>query len=124
MSTERGSDDSRAVGPVGGRRRRRALIGGVTTTLVVSAMWLTAAATASAFSAHESVEQVYVTGLAPGAQMSLLKKNGETVSTQDADALGGLLFRNVAPGSHYRVRLSSTGEESAPLTVHKQKAAP
>ena len=52
---------------------------------------------ASAFSAHGSVEQVYVTGLAPSAQMSLLRSNGETVSTQTADSLGGLLFRNVAP---------------------------
>ena len=101
---------------------RRALLG-VIPALVVTAVWLTIAATASAFSAHGSVEQVYVTGLAPSAQMSLLRKNGETVSTQSADALGGLLFRNVAPGSHYRVRLSSTGEESALLTVHKQKAA-
>jgi hypothetical protein len=90
---------------------------------VVLAAWLATAATASAFSAHGSVEQVYVTGLAPGAQMSLLRKNGETVSTQTADALGGLLFRNVAPGSRYRVRLTSTSEESAPLTVHTQKAA-
>jgi predicted acyl esterase len=97
---------------------RRALMG-----VVVLAVWLTTAATASAFSAHGSVEQVYVTGLAPGAQMSLLKKNGETVSTQNADARGGLLFRTVAPGTHYRVRLTSNGEEFGPLTVHTQKAA-
>ena len=76
---------------------RRALVG-VVSVLAMSAAWLVTAATASAFSAHGSAEQVYVTGLAPGAQMSLLKKNGETVSTQTADALGGLLFRTVAPG--------------------------
>ena len=77
-----------------------------------------------AFSAHGSVEQVYVTGLAPSAQMSLLRSNGETVSTQTADSLGGLLFRDVAPGRRYRVRLTSTREESGPITVHTQAAAP
>ena len=76
--------------------RRRARIGAVA-ALAASAVWLVAAATASAFSAHGSVEQVYVTGLTPGAQMSLLRVKGETVSTQTADSLGGLLFRNVPP---------------------------
>ncbi len=103
--------------------RRRALIG-VIPTLVVLAVSLVTAATASAFSAQGSVEQVYVTGLAPSAQMSLLRSNGETVSTQTADSLGGLLFRHVAPGKRYRVRLSSTNEESGPITVHTQAAAP
>ncbi len=46
------------------------------------------------------------------------------MSTQTADSLGGLLFRNVAPGKDYRVRLTSTGEESGPITVHTQAAAP
>ncbi len=55
--------------------------------------------------------------------MSLLGKHGETVSTQNADELGGLLFRNVAPGKRYRVKLSSTGEESEPITVHTQAAS-
>jgi uncharacterized protein len=90
--------------------------------LAAAMAWLVAAATASAFSANGSVEQVYVTGLAPGAQVSLLSKKGETVSTQTADALGGLLFRAVAPGSRYRVLLTSTDEESGPITVHTQKA--
>ncbi len=103
--------------------RRRARIGAVA-ALAATAVLLVVAATASAFSAHGSVEQVYVTGLAPNAQMSLLRSNGETVSTQSADSLGGLLFRKVAPGKRYRVRLSSTNEESGPITVHTQAAAP
>jgi hypothetical protein len=103
--------------------RCRARIGAAA-TLVVVAVWLVAVATASAFSAHGSVEQVYVTGLAPSAQMSLLRSNGETVSTQTADSLGGLLFRNVTPGKRYRVRLSLTGEESEPMTVHTGAAKP
>jgi uncharacterized protein len=52
------------------------------------------AADASAFTAQGSVEQVYVTGLAANAQVSLLNKSGATVYTQDADSLGGLLFRD------------------------------
>jgi predicted acyl esterase len=131
LCAEPARGDRRALRRVGGGSRlvaasalrRRALIG-VIPTLVVLAVCLVTAATASAFSAQGSAEQVYVTGLAPSAQMSLLRKNGETVSTQTADTLGGLLFRNVAPGRRYRVRLSSTGEESAPITVHTQAAVP
>ncbi len=131
LHTEPVSGDRRAWGRMGGGSRlvagsvprRRARIGAVV-ALAMAAVWLVAAATASAFSAHGSVEQVYVTGLAPGAQMSLVRSNGETVSTQTADSLGGLLFRDVAPGSRYRVRLSSTREESGPITVHTQAAAP
>jgi predicted acyl esterase len=103
--------------------RRRARVGALA-TLAAVAVLLVSVASASAFGARGSVEQVYVTGLAPSAQMSLLRSNGETVSTQSADPLGGLLFRNVAPGRRYRVRLSSTGEESGPITVHTQAAAP
>jgi predicted acyl esterase len=93
-------------------------------TLVATAAWLVTAAPAFAFSARGSVEQVYATGLAPGAQMSLLRSNGQTVGTHTADSLGGLLFRHVAPGRRYRVRLSSSGEEAGPITVHTQRPAP
>ena len=103
------------------RRRART---GVTSTLVAGAVWLMMAASASAFTAQGSVEQVYVTGLATNAEMSLLSSSGATVYTQDADSLGGLLFRNVTPGKGYRVRLASTGETSGPLTVHSDAAAP
>jgi predicted acyl esterase len=106
------------------RPLRRGARAGVIATLVAAALCLVAAATASAFSAHGSVEQVYVTGLAPSAQMSLLRSNGETVSTQTADSAGGLLFRTVTPEAGYRVRLSSNGEESAPLAVYTQAAEP
>ena len=71
-----------------------------------------------------SAEQVYVTGLASSAQASLITSNGKKLATQKADSLGGLLFRNVPPGSGYRVRLSSDGKESAPLIVHSNAAAP
>ncbi len=102
------------------RRRRISVV----STLAVFAVWLLTAASASAFTAQGSAEQVYVTGLAANAQMSLLNASGGTVYTQNADSLGGLLFRNVTPGTGYRVRLTSTGEASGPITVHSDAAAP
>jgi uncharacterized protein len=96
----------------------------VVSTLAPFAVWLMTAASASAFTAQGSAKQVYATGLAPNAQVSLLNSSGETVDTQSADSLGGLLFRNVTPGAGYRVRLTSTGEASGPITVHSDAAAP
>ncbi|MCW2970801.1 MAG: peptidase [Solirubrobacterales bacterium] len=94
----------------------------VIATLVAFAVCLVAAASASAFSAQGSVKQVYVTGLGANAQASLLSSSGATVYTQNADSLGGLLFRNVAPGNGYRVRATSTGETSGRITVHSETA--
>ena len=107
-----------------GFARRRRARAGVVSALAALAVLLVGAASASAFSAQGSAEQVYVTGLAANAQMSLLNSSGATVYTQNADSLGGLLFRNVTPGSGYRVRLTSTGESSEPITVHSDAAAP
>jgi predicted acyl esterase len=81
-----------------------------------------AAAHAASFDAHGSVEQVYATGLPPGAQVSLLDGGGGTVATRTANPLGGTLFRNVAPGSGYKV--VSGGEESPPLQVLDARSAP
>ena len=92
-------------------------------TLATSAVWLALATNALAFTTQGSVDQVDVTGLTPNAQMSLLKR-GATVYTQEADSLGGLLFRNVKPGKNYRVRVDSTGETSGPITVHSDASKP
>ena len=40
------------------------------------------------------------------------------------NSLGGLLFRNVPPGSGYRVRPAAGGEASSPLTVLSKNPAP
>jgi predicted acyl esterase len=103
--------------PVLGRRVR---IGVVATLAATLAAWIVTAAAASAFNAQGSVEQVYVTGLAPGAEMSLHGPKGETVSTQTADSLGGLLFRKVAPGKGYEVEEIPGGAKSGSITVHTQ----
>jgi predicted acyl esterase len=112
-----------------GRRIARAVL---TCTFLIGAG--TADAYADSFSAHGSAEQVYVTGLAPGARMSLLNAAGKTVKTQNpagqmttserADSLGGLLFRNVPPGSGYRVRLDPHGPKSGPITVYSDADSP
>jgi uncharacterized protein len=91
------------------------------TTLAVS---LLAVASASAFTARGSVEQVDVTGLAPNAEASLLSKSGATVQTHEADAQGGLLFRKVKPAAGYRVKLLSNSETSPAITVHSAASAP
>ncbi len=91
---------------------------------LVASIAAVASASTPAFSAHGSVEQVYVTGLSPYARMSLLNRAGRKVASERADALGGVLFRDVRPGSGYRVRLSSGGPESGPLTVLSTRSAP
>jgi len=83
---------------------------------------LLAPAAALGFEAHGSVEQVYATGLPAGAQVSLYNGEGAEVATRSANELGGTLFRNVAPGSGYRV--ASGGAESPPLQVLTTQSAP
>src|SRR2546423_4228563 len=87
--------------------------------------FMTGAGVAEAkFDAHGSAGQVYVTGLGSHAQMSLLNSAGHTVATKRADGLGGLLFRNVKPGTGYRVRLAKGGAKSGSLTVLSTRSAP
>src|SRR4051812_14960459 len=75
---------------------------------------LTSTAEAS-FSATGSVEQVYVTGLTPGAKAMLFDRAGKALASRRANTLGGLLFRDVRPGTGYRVGSGAT--KSGPLTV-------
>jgi predicted acyl esterase len=82
------------------------------------------AAETPSFEAHGSVEQVYATGLLSGAQVSLYDSEGGEVATKSANNLGGILFRNVAPGDGYRVGLTSGGPESPPLQVLTPQSAP
>src|SRR4051794_16808281 len=90
--------------------------------LACAALVTSTSAASAALSAHGSVEQVYATGLDPGAQTTLLDQAGKTVATQKAGALGGTLFRNVKPGGGYRV--SAGAEKSDALTVLSTRPAP
>jgi uncharacterized protein len=91
--------------------------------LLLSSMARAHASAPLAFTAVGSVDQVYVTGLAPGAQASLISPRGTAIATQNADSLGGLLFRNVPAGDGYVVR-DTAGNQSAPLVVHTDASAP
>jgi predicted acyl esterase len=82
------------------------------------------AAETPSFDAHGSVEQVYATDLSAGAEVSLYDSQGQEVATKSADNLGGVLFRNVAPGGGYTVGLASGGPRSAPLQVLTTQSAP
>jgi predicted acyl esterase len=111
---------SRAIAP---SRRTDRVRRAFAVALLALATCLLAAASASAFETRGSVEQVDVTGLPANAEASLLNAKGATVATQDADAEGGLLFRNVKPAKKYRVRLAS-GETGEAVTVHKDTDEP
>lgn len=86
--------------------------------LFVGALPVLEAAPASAagpVSAGGSVNQVYVTGLAPGAGVELRSSGGGVVDTGEADTAGAFLFREVAAGGGYEVR--SGGDAVGGLTV-------
>lgn len=102
---------------VGGRVVRAGAI-----FLVVLSSLAVAPAATGTFNAVGSVGQVYVTGLAPNAQASLITPGGATLYTQKATPLGGVLFRDVKPGSGYHVR--SGGSRSQALVVHTATPAP
>ena len=104
----------------------RLVLRGISLFLAGTALALVFASSAGAatFNARGSAEQVYVTGLPAGAGISLLDSGDGVVATRNANSLGGALFRNVQPGSGYRVRLDSTSETSDPLTVLTTQSAP
>ena len=92
--------------------------------VLVLALGTATASAAPAFNARGSVEQVYVRGAAAGAQLALVNATGKTIATRQANSLGGTVFRNVPPGSGYRVRPAAGGEASGPLTVLSTQSAP
>src|SRR3954464_4966762 len=96
----------------------------VVAAVVALAVATGTAVAAASFSAHGSVEQVYATGAAAGTPMTLLDSAGHTGATKKAGSLGGVLFRDVKPGSGYRVRVGTAGEQSDPLTVLSTQPAP
>jgi predicted acyl esterase len=73
--------------------------------------------------AHGSARQVWATGLPASASVSLLGSGGTALQTKAADAEGGVLFRDVSPGTGYRLRRNADNVVSAPVTVHSEAAA-
>jgi len=90
-------------------------------SLAAIALSLALAGNAAAFSARGSVEQVYATGLSPGAQVSLLDPDGKVVATRTQTTSAARCSRRHAGGRLPRQR---GGETSDPLTVLTQQSAP
>jgi hypothetical protein len=67
------------------------------------AAFLLMAPAAGAFTAHGSVEQVYVTGAHKGARITLLDRKGHRVARHRVGSLGAVVFRDVKPGKGYRI---------------------
>ena len=84
----------------------RALVGVV---VLATALIGAAGPAQAAFQARGSVEQVYVTGLTAGDKVTLLERSGDVVATDRASKSGSALFREVKPGSGYRVRAPKSG---------------
>ncbi len=70
-------------------------MGGIAFVCVLLASMVVAATAGAAdsFDAHGSVEQVYATGMTPGASVTLYDGQSEVVETRSANDLGGALFR-------------------------------
>ena len=81
---------------------------------------------AATFVARGSAEQVYVTGAQRGTLLSLVSRTGVRVASRRVDSLGGLVFRDVTPGTGYRVRhaIGHGGVQSPSLRVLSDRAAP
>jgi predicted acyl esterase len=72
--------------------------------------------------AHGSAKQVYATGLRRDGVARLLGARGRVVAARRADALGGVVFRGVRPGTGYRI--SAGRARSGRLTVFGNRPAP
>ena len=94
----------------------------VAVAALASVFLIGAGAAQAAINAKGSVEQVYATGLVPGAKVKLVDARGKRVAAQKVSALGGILFRDVKPGGGYTLR--SRTDTSAPVTVLSTQPAP
>ncbi|HZE05441.1 MAG TPA: CocE/NonD family hydrolase, partial [Solirubrobacteraceae bacterium] len=101
------------------------LLGGL-----VAAAWiaLIVAPSAMAIAVHGSVRQVYVLGASPGRRVTLENRRGRAVAERVAGPLGGVVFRAVAPGPGYRVRVGGAttgrGPVSPAVTVLPDRSGP
>ena len=80
------------------------------------------ATTLASYSAHGSVNQVYVTHAPPGATLELENASAAVVETGTVDDLGSFLFKDVDAGNGYTV--VDGGEASPPLHVMAETETP
>ena len=104
----------------GSRRVHRALrlltIVALTTAALAAS---TSVAGAAGFTARGSAMQVDVTGAKSGAKLALLDRHRKSVATAKVNSLGGAVFRNVKPGTGYKVR-----GRAGSITVMSNRSAP
>jgi uncharacterized protein len=98
----------------------------VLTMLGVAPATIAHATLPASFTAHGSVEQVYLTHATPGDALSLDNASSTQVATGVVDALGGFVFRNVTAGDGYTVVEHDAGGDqvSAPLHVMASTETP
>ena len=99
-----------------GSRRSRLVVAAAATAAALAC----APASASAFDARGSVEQVYVTGATPGQTVKLLRGD-RVVASRPGGELGGVVFRKLRP-DRYRVRAG--GQTSKSLRVVDDRPRP
>jgi predicted acyl esterase len=107
--------------------RRPASASAAGLALIAIGLWAAFGATsiagaATRFVARASAEQAYATGLPAHAGVRLVDAGGHTVQRADADAQGGILFRDVKPAAGYRI--DSGDLHSGPLHVYTDRPAP
>ena len=78
------------------------------------------------FTAHGSVEQLYVTDAETGMGLELIGADGSVLATGTADDQGVLIFRDVQPAAGYAVATDANGvlQASARVTVSAPQDAP
>ncbi len=82
---------------------------------------------AATFQAHGSVEQIWVVHAQPGATLTVVRGNvPRTITSATADANGGMIFRQLTPGTDYRVFQDAGGTttRSGFLDVMSQAPTP
>ena len=86
----------------------------------------TAPEAVATFAAHGSVEQIWVTGAAPGATVTVTDARGAMAGSETVDAQGSALFRGLRPGPGFHVHQDANGARtvSAALTVMSTASAP
>jgi hypothetical protein len=87
------------------------------TTLAARRIVDLSGATPARFDVHGSVEQVWLTGAAAGAELQLVDADDGLVATARADARGSLVFRGVAPGDGYRVAGDGAVSDAVEVTA-------
>ncbi|UJA20875.1 CocE/NonD family hydrolase [Thermoleophilia bacterium SCSIO 60948] len=95
---------------------------GAMVVAVLTVLTIPALASAAPIDARGSAKQVYATGVEPASKFKLVDRRGRTVGVERSSAQGGVLFRDVRPGSGYRV--TAPGARSKAVRVFSERPAP